>query len=646
MNVQQKSTLADVYQSIGDENADLLTALRAKAKYHLDHQHLDLADHYYRRCLKIDPLHYWAHMGLGKLCTLREHFREAVDIYRQALDISESSSQKAYALCGLANALTGQGKVAEAETLYLQAIEETPDHPFAYTGLALLYENFLPPPWEKIIDQYRKAITLAPKEASWINPKIAKAEESLSRIVAGLEDNEADKVLSRQQMMVLFGQDRLVDVLENHLKDQQPPYIPTLRQVFAQLHSIPPGHFSAIEFFYLFVADGLAGDPDAETRSSAEDLALAKRFYELALAEQNPLPAECYVRILRNYLRSGDFEDAQASVVQAVSHAGDDAKVLLMAAKVMQTGHPGAARLLMGRALELAPEMVSEEAGGEDQAWLDLAAAHDRANKSKTEKFGSIKKWLDAMPASTMVQRHTQSDAAALDNLDQWLDEFFRLLSTHPPELLIDLPHYRKQTGFWFKTLDQALIHYFEKGWQKGVSVHAAFDDDYVRHQLRLHGIDTTAEPLLLLFLRHEPTLGMAPNVLFDPALYRAGVNTEGNASLWLHYLSGGWKQNGVVSPYFDTDYFIRRIHRNSIKAALPPLLRYFCENPLGDTNPLFHAAYYANRYKDLLRDKAPLAHYLSEGAYLGCSPNPFFVPNGRTARERIDYLRLPQIEC
>ena len=73
----------------------------------------------------------------------------------------------------------------------------------------------------------------------------------------------------------------------------------------------------------------------------------------------------------------------------------------------------------------------------------------------------------------------------------------------------------------------------------------------------------------------------------------------------------------------------------------MPPLLLYFCKDPLGDANPLFHAGYYAERYKDFLRGKAPLAHYLGEGAHLGFAPNPFFQPAGRSAQERLDYLKL-----
>jgi tetratricopeptide (TPR) repeat protein len=649
--------LLEIYSS--DSDLFQLDSLFARAQYYLDGGNYSLAERLFERCLEMDDHHFWGLMGLAKTSELTDHPARAAEFYLRALNSTNEPASQAYAACGRANVLGRLGRVDEAVETYEQSITIEPGYIYAYTGLALLLEALLPPPYEKIVGLYRKVLEIEPASATWTwcTKNLAEAEAALTREAAGIKQPNISGKASDIQLLCLFGQHRLIELMEIHLLDQTPPYGRVLQQVFVELKKMPPGHFAAIEDFYTYVADRLAGDPDTDSLPSPDNMMLAKRFYELALAENKPLPASGYIRFLRNFLRQHEFTRAREAVIRAVIDAGDDPTVLVTAADVMKAiDRHGVARLLLGRAMELAPDAVaaaiarSGEEAEPDTAWLELTAVLDRANQANAGKFGTVEKWLEAEGAQAQLLARHRDDPAegsakqrkVLDDVDAWLAEFFRLLGDHSAVLLFDLPHYRAQGNTWFEGMDPALVHYFEKGWWEGRSVHAAFDDDHVRHQLRLHGLDSTSEPLLLLFLRHENALGLSPNVLFDAALYRAGAGLAADTSPWLHYLSGGWRTNERVSPYFDTDYFTLRTHRNSIEASLPPLLRYFCKDPMGDANRLFHAAYYAERYKESLRGKAPLAHYLSEGAYVGFAPNPFFQTEGRTARERIDYLQLP----
>jgi hypothetical protein len=425
-----------------------------------------------------------------------------------------------------------------------------------------------------------------------------------------------------------------------------------LRQLFDRVEALGPDHFSSLPEFLLFAADFLAGESRTDSGQKQNvDYPLALRFYELSLeGKSKGLPA-AHSGLLKVMLRSRSFERAEQAVVRAVAEAGDDPAIVMTAAKVMQEmGRPAVARLLAGRAVELSPvkaaskDVSSGLAADSEQDWLNIELIHDTANAAKAGKLGSVEEWLaEAQSQRGVARRTANADTAEIVRLTGWLREFFELLGHHLPGQLVDLDHYRHRAGIWFQDMDEAILHYFEQGWKARISSHPAFDESCVRRQLQEHRIDSSSEPPALLFLRHERALGLAPNTLFDPAVYLSGL-TESPERPWFHYLEGGWQQNPNISPYFDAVRFRDQVRRKPEDALLSPLMFFLTRNTFLDVNGLFHAGFYDSRYRDSVKDMAPLAHYLSEGVYLGYQPNPFFVPQGKTARERLDYLKIHSV--
>lgn len=658
------SMLVTLYGAAGEQGG-APQVLVARAKLFLDKGRVDLAEHLYRSALTADPHQFWASMGLAQVCTRAERFEEACLHYRQAIADAQTPVDLTYARTGLASSLAGLGELTQAEEIFEQVIREAPDYPYSYTGLALVYETLPKPPWEKIVALCEEALKLVPGEALWIKPKLVNAQARIAHLAMLVEgesgesgENELEVAQLRQdqdaaQFQILFRRGKLSTILESHLRDQPLPYVLLLRQLFEQVNAAPPDRFASLQEFLLFAADFLAGVSRAgDVGQQNVDLELAKRFYELSLEGKGKGLVAAHLGLLKVMLRSRKFERAEPAVVRAVSEAGDDPAIVAVSAEVMQAiDRPAIARLLAARALELSPQPVVEGALADDpllteaelanKGWQNLELIHDTANNARVAKLVSVEDWLATMPAIRNDDlKATAKDIADIELLDTQIREFFALMGAHNVSLLVDLDYYRQRSGIWHADIDEALLHYFEKGWKANLSTHAAFDVTHLRRQLQQHRVESSSEPPLLLFLRHEDALGLSPNVLFEPSLYKAGL-TEVPQHPWFHYLEGGWQQNANISPYFDMTRFRKQVRRKPADALLPPLIYYFTRDTFVDVNSLFHAGYYDTRYREYVKDMAPLAHFLSEGAFLGLQPNPFYVPQGKTVQERLDYLKI-----
>jgi hypothetical protein len=442
----------------------------------------------------------------------------------------------------------------------------------------------------------------------------------------------------------LFKARRLADLLKIHLSDQQRPYSPILKRLFDEIEEKSEDNFDTIEEFYLYIADQLS----ATKIATLNDIELGKRFYRLVLSTQKTLPSSAHILILTHFLRHHDFTGARKVVVQAVIDAMDDPGVLVHAAKIMKAiDEPGIARLLFGRALEINPDIITtdtlSEKDDKNNAWLAFSAILDLSNQNNAPKFGTITNWLKIegkLPSDKITLSRERLKTQNTEFINTQIAEFSQLVNNTSLTLLVDPTYYSSQAGDNIDDLEQTLVHYFEKGYLAGLNLHPAFDISHIRYQLQKYDIDSTTEPLILLFFRYEIALSLSPNPLFDPNFYRQNAGIALNTSPWLHYISGGWQDIHEISDFLDTNYFMERIPPYSA-AALPPLIHLFCKAPLGEANQLFHAQFYYECYKNHLDGKPPLVHYLSEGVFQGFAPNPFFQPAGKSVQERIDYIKL-----
>jgi hypothetical protein len=314
-----------------------------------------------------------------------------------------------------------------------------------------------------------------------------------------------------------------------------------------------------------------------------------------------------------------------------------DVVILIAAAEITKGMEDfSLARLLISRALEINPQSENPE------LWELAGTIHDAANRAGSRKYGTLEKWLAQQSNAGLASKLTSNCVSSSTQFDNdRLQEFMRLLGEVPPELLIDLEFYQGQANAKFESIEQVLKHYFAIGWQSGLNVHPALAVDFIQHQLRSHGINTRHEPLLILFLLNERQYNVAPNALFDPQIYRLDRVIPTGQSPWLHYLNGGWRECAVPSSFFDEQFYLSKYKQSIMNFDTSPLLHYFCNNPMGSCNPLFHDLFYLDCHKEKLQGRPPLEHYLTEGAYMGYAPNPFYSPSSHSAQERLDYLRL-----
>src|SRR5213593_3109086 len=136
-----------------------------------DQSKLAEAIEHYRQALDINPEHASAHYNLGNVLAQQGMLAEAVDHYRQALEIKPDFAKAA---SNLGSALAQQGKLSEAVEHYRQALEIKPDFAKAASNLgsALAQQGKL----SEAVEHYRRALK--------IKPDFAKAASNLGLALA------------------------------------------------------------------------------------------------------------------------------------------------------------------------------------------------------------------------------------------------------------------------------------------------------------------------------------------------------------------------------------------------------------------------------------------------------------------------------
>jgi superkiller protein 3 len=120
--------------------------------------------------LKIQPTNATIYNGLGHAAYRQEHYSQAIDNFKKALQYAKDDTYKIHV--NLANALSDSHQVDEAEKHFTKAIELKPDYAPAYNGLAMMHYNSQH--FEEAVQNAKKAIELKPDYAmGWYNLGIA-----------------------------------------------------------------------------------------------------------------------------------------------------------------------------------------------------------------------------------------------------------------------------------------------------------------------------------------------------------------------------------------------------------------------------------------------------------------------------------------
>src|SRR2546422_515638 len=136
-----------------------------------DQSKLAEAIEHYRQALDIDPEHASAHYNLGNVLAQQGKLAEASEHHRQALRLKPDYAD---AHNNLGNVLAQQGKLAEASEQYQRALQIRPDDADAHNNLgnALAQQGKL----SEAVDHYRQALK--------IKPDFAKAASNLGSALA------------------------------------------------------------------------------------------------------------------------------------------------------------------------------------------------------------------------------------------------------------------------------------------------------------------------------------------------------------------------------------------------------------------------------------------------------------------------------
>src|SRR2546427_5622780 len=155
--------------SIADNNLGNVRADQSKLAEAIEH---------YRQALDINPEHASAHYNLGNVLAQQGKLAEASEHHRQALRLKPDYAD---AHNNLGNVLAQQGKLAEASEQYRRALQITPDDADAHNnlGTALAQQGKL----SEAVDHYRQALE--------IKPGFAKAASNLGS--AGSEERRVGK---------------------------------------------------------------------------------------------------------------------------------------------------------------------------------------------------------------------------------------------------------------------------------------------------------------------------------------------------------------------------------------------------------------------------------------------------------------------
>jgi tetratricopeptide (TPR) repeat protein len=114
-------------------------------------------------------------LNLALLCAQTQRPQQAEDYFRRALRINPGN-----AAAGVQYGvwLRTQGRFAEAEAIYLQTLERSPDDADAHLNLAILYDLYLGRP-EVALDHYQRYLTASGAENSPVQGWIADLQRRL-----------------------------------------------------------------------------------------------------------------------------------------------------------------------------------------------------------------------------------------------------------------------------------------------------------------------------------------------------------------------------------------------------------------------------------------------------------------------------------
>lgn len=672
------NNLKELYLKFAESN---LENLYQKGRFHLDKKNFELANFYFKQMVNIQPQHFWATVHLADIATENGLYSIAMTGYQKALTLTKLPTEICTVNCSLASVFISMELFDFAEHHYLQSLAQYPEHIFFYTGLAKLYKTYQPDAIEKIAELYQKAQVLAP-HLNWIETELKTYQNKISKKTElgikepNLKPSAFQLYLQGSWLDLFIQEDAAIPLLNSHIR----------REIINSLKALPQDAFIDLSLFYRHVADYLTQGfiIEEEVFNDIDQLKAAAIFLSRAIKTSIAPDAALYIQTFNILIFLDQFTEAEPLILQALLNHSDQADLLLTIARLMykksqktdkslkildlkiaqlagdqskltttstengikisqlrtekeqliadKISALSASRLLFGEAVSIAPEKLTE------QDWTNLINIHDQANQNKAKKFTDLNHYLLESAVAKQAQA-LNINTPSLAQVDIWLHELSVLLNDFSIEVFFDLAYYCKQTKLWFPTADTALTHYFTTGWKHNISVHPSFDSDYVRQQLQQRDKPSSA-PELLLFLRYERELELVANVLFNAQ--RLAANTPAElGSPWLHYLAGGWQTLANPSDFFDTELYLETgaySENGKIDSALVHFLKH---DVTKECNRLFHTQFYLKHYHASLNGKPPIVHYLTEGAYRGYLPNPFYEMSNETGSNRIDYLKL-----
>jgi protein O-mannosyl-transferase len=275
---------------------------------------LDEAIDHYREVLNLRPRCELAYNNLGVALARRGRLDEAIDHYQKALEIRPDYAE---AHNNLGNALAKRGQTDDAIDHYQKALKTRPDYASAHNnlGVSLAGRGRL----DEAIDHYRSALKIRPDYAEAHNnlgnalAKRGRLDDAIDHYQSALKIRPEYAEAHANLAAAHYRQGRFLDAVE-HWRDalrSEPNRIVVLNQL----------------------AWVLATCPDASVRNGAEAVELAQRAVQLSNAQQ---PAVLDT-LAAAYAEAGQFPQAVQTVRKALDLAtrqNDQVLVKSISAKI------------------------------------------------------------------------------------------------------------------------------------------------------------------------------------------------------------------------------------------------------------------------------------------------------------------------
>ena len=173
----------------------------------------------YRQAVQIDPTLFAVHNNLGLALAGKGRIDEAIENYRQAIQINPNYSA---ALNNLGNALTTRIQFDEAIENYRRAIQINPNFSEALNnlGVALAHKR----QFDEAIENYRKAIQISPNDCDTLNnlgvalAARGRFDEAIKNYRKALQINPNFSGALYNLNVALDGKGRIDEALENYRK--------------------------------------------------------------------------------------------------------------------------------------------------------------------------------------------------------------------------------------------------------------------------------------------------------------------------------------------------------------------------------------------------------------------------------------------